>query len=181
MRVKRFVYVAVTVVCLSFAANAEMSPSAIGLRMGGGSLLGAEVNYQTALGANRLEIGASYSSESQSAFGVNYSTHYFGAAAAYQWHWNIDGGFNWYAGPGAAAGFWSYSYSYNYNVSGVNTRVNANENGFYVNVGGQVGIEYNFNVSNVPLIISLDSRPMFGLLNSAGFGWDIALGVRYTF
>jgi hypothetical protein len=176
MFVRRFIVCAtVMVACFSFSANAGMSPNAIGLRLGSGSFWGAEFNYQKALGANRLEIGASYGSVPHRApFGVNYSTHYFGAAGVYQWHWNIDGGFNWYAGPGVATGFWSYSYR---DYLGVN----ASSSGSYVNIGGQVGIEYNFNVSDVPLIISLDSRPMFGLLNSAGFGWDIAFGIRYTF
>jgi hypothetical protein len=28
-------------------------------------------------------------------------------AALYQWVWNIDGGFNWYAGVGGGLGTWS--------------------------------------------------------------------------
>jgi hypothetical protein len=142
--------------------------------------MGGEINYQKAMGAaNRLELGASYSSKSENfaqtpfTASYSYSTHYFGAFGAYHWHFNITDGLNWYVGPGAGFGMWSWSHNaLGYKVS---------DSGFFLNIGGQVGIEYNFNVSNVPLVLSLDTRPMFGLLNSSGFGWDFGLGIRYTF
>jgi hypothetical protein len=72
-------------------------------------------------------------------------------------------GFNWYAGIGASAGYYSY-----YGYSGVP-----------ISILGQVGIEYNFNI---PIRLSLDYRPAFQISNGSSFiGDGIALGIRYRF
>ena len=162
---KKLLCAALMVACVSFSVKAD----AIGLRFGGGSLAGAEVNYQKGMGSNRLELGLSWSSKSEGSGAAKYSTNYIGAFGAYQWHWNISGGFNWYAGPGAEVGFWSWNHN------------NNSDSGMYLNVGGQIGIEYDFNTLGAPLNLSIDARPMFGLIDSAGFGWAAALGIRYTF
>lgn len=145
----------------------EISDNAIGLRIGDSDGFGAEVSYQRALGSNnRLELD----------LGIRNGSDYdgFKIAGIYQWVWNIDGGFNWYAGPGA--GLASYGYDYG---SGKN-RVDENET--FVFIGGDVGIEYNFDI---PLLLSLDFRPEFGLGNNRfgndDLGFDIALGIRYQF
>ena len=70
-------------------------------------------------------------------------------------------------------GFWSWKYkvgNQKYSESGVG-----------VGVGGQLGIEYDFNANGAPILLSLDARPMFDLINDGGFGYGAALGVRYTF
>lgn len=82
-----------------------------------------------------------------------------GLAGVYQWHWNIVDEWNWYAGPGAQVVLW--------------------DGGAGIAVGGQIGIEYNFNTMGVPLLLSIDTRPMIGL--GGGFGADGAVSVRYTF
>jgi hypothetical protein len=64
----------------------------------------------------------------------------------YQWVWNIDGGFNWYAGVG---GIGTFGYDYD----------NRNYNDSICFAAGDIGIEYNFDI---PLLISLDFRPEFG-------------------
>ena len=75
----------------SYAQN--ISPNAIGLRLGDSDGFGAEVSYQRALGDNnRLEADLGWRT------GNNYDG--FKLAGLYQWVWNIDGGFNWYAGVG---------------------------------------------------------------------------------
>jgi hypothetical protein len=55
------------------------------------------------------------------------------------------------------------------------------DNGNFVYVAGNVGIEYNFK--QIPLLIALDYRPEFGgkgyFVNN--YGSDIALGIRYKF
>ncbi len=52
---------------------------------------------------------------------------------------------------------------------------------FNIGLGGQIGIEYNLNTHDIPLMVSLDARPMWDFLGSnAGFGWGAALGIRYT-
>lgn len=89
----------------------------------------------------------------------------------YQWVWNIEGGFNWYAGVGGGLGSWSYDHN------------NFDESGTFLFVAGDIGIEYKFDI---PLMLSLDFRPEFYLNNDDyfrdnNFGPDIALGVRFTF
>ena len=66
------------------------------------------------------------------------------AKQVYQWLWEIDNNFNWYAGAGAGLGSWSTSGS----------------NGSFAFVAGDVGIEYNFK--DAPILLSLDYRPEFG-------------------
>nr|WP_321409966.1 hypothetical protein [uncultured Carboxylicivirga sp.] len=147
----------------SLGAFAQVNNNALGLRFGGGNFFGAEVSYQKGLSnINRLEADLGlYSYSNGSGFNI---------AGIYQWVWNIDGGFNWYAGPGAELGSWSYK-------SSVTNEGNA---GFYLGIGGQVGIEYNFD--EIPLNLSIDTRPMIGLGNSYNsFNFGLALGVRYVF
>ena len=148
-----------TIIIFSFAANAQIEEHAIGVRLGGGNYGGGfEASYQYGLGdVNRLEFDLGLNSQN----GVSYMS----LAGIYQWVWNLDAvsdGFNWYAGPGAQLLLVS----------------NATAVGF----GGQIGVEYNLNgPADVPLTISLDTRPMFNLFSEGSeFGWEIALGIRYT-
>lgn len=82
-------------------------------------------------------------------------------AGIYQWDWNITDALNWYVGPGAQIAFWS--------------------EGVDLGIGGQIGIEYDFNGKGAPILLSIDVRPMMGLLSGNGFGGDGALSIRYTF
>lgn len=84
-----------------------------------------------------------------------------GFAGIYHWHWNITDGLYWYAGPGALITLW--------------------DGGIGLGVGGQIGIEYNFNTLGAPILLSLDTRPMIGLHSGGGIGYDGALSIRYTF
>ena len=86
----------------------------------------------------------------------------------YQWVWNIDGGFNWYAGIGGGVG--SYGYEDN----------NTKYNDTFAFAAGDIGIEYNFDI---PLLISLDFRPEFGGSGyyKNNYGSDVALALRYQF
>jgi len=161
-------------ICLGayLSMNAQVNPHAIGLRFGGNNLgNGVEISYQHGFGdANRLELGLGFANHSI------YSRT--GISAIYQWVWNIESGFNWYAGPGAQ--IWSYSYrGYYYNNNNVLTK---RENSIGLTIGGQIGIEYNFNKKGTPLILSLDTRPMFNFNSyNQGFGYGLALALRYTF
>ena len=165
---KKIILIAIAFIGGSALMNAQdISENAIGLRLGDSDGFGAEVSYQRALGTdNRLELD----------LGIRNGNNYdgFKLAGIYQWVWNIDGGFNWYAGP--AAGLASYSYDYRID----NERFDESET--FVFIGGQIGIEYNFDI---PLMLSLDFRPEFGLGNdrfdNADLDFDIALGVRYQF
>lgn len=79
---------------------------------------------------------------------------------------NIDGGLNWYIGPGGTVGIHEYD-----------------DNPAYLNIslGGQLGLEFDFNTIDAPLLLSLDVRPMWDFLgDNSGLGWGGAMGLRYT-
>ncbi|TAJ14406.1 hypothetical protein DMA11_05170 [Marinilabiliaceae bacterium JC017] len=149
------------VLTFSFGIFAQINPHSIGLRLGGGNAFGTEISYQRGLSdQNRLEVD----------LGIKTHKKYsgFNLAGIYQWIWPIEAGFNWYAGPGAQLGSWSWKSGYN-----------GDDDGFYIGISGQIGIEYNF--TEIPIQISLDTRPGIGLINSHDdFIFDIALGLRYT-
>ena len=141
----------------------EISKNALGLRLGNNDGFGAEISYQRALGDNnRLEADLGWrNSKDVDAFKL---------VGLYQWVWNIDGGFNWYAGAGGGIGSWSSNYQ------------GIKNSGTVLFAAGNIGIEYNFDF---PLQLSLDMRPEL-YFNSDGyrndnFGPDLALGVRYKF
>lgn len=146
----------------SHYAISQVSPNAIGVRLGGGSFgNNAEISYQKGLGEkNRLELDLGlFNSKTMNGLGV---------FAGYHWNWNINQGLNWFAGPGASASL-----------------VSVKNDGSYlgIGVGGQIGIEYNFNEHNVPLLLSIDLRPLWDLVGDGnlGLGYGGALGIRYLF
>ena len=165
---KKIFLIAIAFVGSTMFMNAQdIADNAIGLRIGDSDGFGAEISYQIGLSENnRLELDLGLRSSS------NYNG--FKLAGIYQWVWNIDGGFNWYAGPGAGLG----SYSSKYKDS--DDRYLKNQT--FAFIGGDIGIEYIFDI---PLMLSLDFRPEFALGNNAyidnDLGFDIALGVRYRF
>lgn len=127
----------------------EISDNAIGLRFGGGNGVGGEISYQKALGSsNRLEIDLGLANEFTN----------FKATGLYQWVWNLEDRFNWYAGVGGGL-------------------VSAGSTGIYA--AGVIGIEYNFKA---PILLSIDYRPEVGVAGGLnGLDSDIALSVRYQF
>ena len=145
----------------------EISPNAIGLRLGDSNGFGAEISYQRAIRENnRLEFN----------FGWRDGSNYDGVKlmGLYQWVWDIDGGFNWYAGPGA--GFAAYEVRYRDNG------VIYDDRDAFVILSGTVGIEYSFDF---PLLLSLDVRPEIGFgdgyYGNDDLDFDVGLGVRYQF
>lgn len=155
---------------LTFTAEAQkVAKNAIGIRVGDNDGFGAEASYQRGFGTtNRLELDLGLRNSK------NYDAIKF--VGLYQWIWNIEGGFNWYAGAGAGLGNWRY-----------NGPGNPDPNrGAYFLVAGDIGIEYVFDI---PLQMSLDFRPELYLADDRNdfddkyksFGPDIAFGIRYTF
>lgn len=132
------------------AFSQKISENAIGLRFGGGNGVGGEISYQKKMGEkNRLEVD----------LGLANAFNNFKATATYQWVWNLEDEFNWYAGFGAGL------------VSAAGTGVYAS---------GVIGAEYIFK--EAPVLISLDYRPEVGVAGGlSGLSSDLALGVRYLF
>lgn len=78
---------------------------------------------------------------------------------------------NWYFGGGAHIGFWNGDNT-NWGDTGTNYTL--------IGIDGILGIEYN--ISEVPINISLDWKPSFNLTGYSGFWGDGgALSIRYIF
>lgn len=158
---KKYVFLILVACAFGFEGSAqEMSKNAIGLRLGNNDGFGPEINYQRAISDdNRLEFGFAWH---------NHKHHdAVKLTGIYQWVWNIDGGFNWYAGPGAGLGIVNYDDDHYHGNSD-----------FYAFITGDIGIEYNFDI---PLMISIDARPQFNLGYNDDLGIDVGVGVRYQF
>ncbi len=139
----------------------KISENALGLRLGDNDGFGAEVSYQRALGnANRLEADLGWRN-SRNVDAIKLT-------GLYQWVWNIDGNFNWYAGAGAGLGSWRYNKDGN------------SDNGTFVFAAGDIGIEYYFDI---PLLLSMDFRPEIGGSGyyENSYGSDIAISARFQF
>jgi hypothetical protein len=168
MIMKKLLLSAIVLLGLAFSAHAQDGRrNALGLRLGDNDGFGGEVSYQrTFAKANRLELDLGWRN--------SHDVDAFKLAALYQWVWNIEGGFNWYAGVGGGIG--SYSYDHNGDLPGGH-----DDSGTFLFVAGDLGIEYNFDV---PLQLSLDFRPELYFnddYRDDNFGPDIALGIRYKF
>jgi hypothetical protein len=173
---KRLIVMALIFSSGAVSVNAqEIRENAIGLRLGENDGFGGEVTYQRALKeSNRLEFDLGWRDSGR-----------FDAVKAiglYQWVWNIQDNFNWYAGPGVGIGAWRFDDNgYNYHNGD-----HYSTNGSFAVLTGDIGIEYLFDI---PLQLSLDFRPEFYLGDKRGdfdgnynnFGPDLALGVRFTF
>jgi hypothetical protein len=161
---KKYLILTIVIFCMSYPVYAQVSPYAIGLRLGGnGDINGVEISFQKGFSkVNRLELDLGFG-------GNSYHNRFF-LAGIYHWDWNLTKGLNWYVGPGGGIGYYSYDDSHN-----------NSDNYLNIAIGGQIGLEYNFNTSDVPILLSLDARPMWDFVgDNSGFGWGIALGVRYV-
>ncbi len=167
---KKLVLLAAFTIGAAFFSNMnaqQISDNALGLRIGGGNDFGAEVTYQKAIGGNnnRLEFDLGWGS------GSHKSKDYdiFKLTGLYQWVWNIEGGFNWYVGAGGGIG--------NYDDNDFD---DADDDGIYPFLAGDIGIEYNFDF---PLLLSLDFRPEIEFSNylDKDLNSGIALGIKYQF
>lgn len=158
---KKIILSVIMLMGLTFTTQAQdIAKNALGLRLGDNDGFGGEISYQIGLSQNnRLELDLGFRN--------NNSVDAFKLAGIYQWVWNIDGGFNWYAGVGGGIGSWNDN--------------NFDNNGTFVFGAGDIGIEYGFE--EVPILLSLDFRPEIGAVNYYGnnYSSDIALGVRFKF
>lgn len=150
---KKVLFALVALFAFTTAVNAQ---NFIGVRGAFGSNHGGELSGQFGMGANRLELDLGWAGHDDWA--------YYNLSGIYQWTGTITGDFGWYAGVGANVGFWNHP----------------NDGGeFGLGVLLQGGLEYNFPI---PLQITLDVRPQWDFIGAAsGFGYGLALGLRYRF
>jgi opacity protein-like surface antigen len=153
----------VMLIVLTATLNAQdFSENAIGLRLGDNDGFGGEVSYQRRLAnSNRLELDLGWRNSNK--------INAFKLTGIYQWVWNIDGGFNWYAGVGGGIGSWSDNNS------------DVKDSRTFVFAAGDIGIEYNFD--EAPIQLCLDFRPEYvgNGYYEKNYDSDIALGIRYKF
>ena len=156
-----------TFLLFSLHSFSQVNPHAIGLRGGIDNYgNGTEITYQHGFGeSNRLELDLGWWGNN----GWGNNDHLIALSGIYHWVWNLDGGLNWYAGFGAQIGHYKRFHK----------DEDKNHEYVFIGIGGQIGIEYDFNVHDVPLLLSLDVRPMFGSRNYQNYGGALAL--RYTF
>ena len=160
---KKVLLFALALVSFGLSSQAQnIADNAIGLRLGDSDGFGAEISYQRAIkDNNRLEFGLGWRD------GNDYSA--VRLVGLYQWVWNLDGNFNWYAGAGG--GFASYSID--------DLPPGSDDTDSSLLVAGNVGIEYDFDI---PLLVALDFRPELGFGDfNDDLDFDIALSLRYQF
>lgn len=166
---KKLLFTVLTTCLIGFTANAQYQKNAIGVRLGGGNVSGGEISFQRALGDNnRLELDLG--------IGGNDFVNAFRLVGIYQWVWNIEGGFNWYAGFGAGVGIIDYNDRYYKNDPF------RDDDRLFVSIDGQIGIEYIF--TEAPIQLALDLRPSFFIVNDYYRGrnyGDVAFSIRYQF
>ena len=160
-------FVTLLVMCAIVGATMAQ-PRAIGARVGSN----IEFSYQHTLAGGKMMMDLTAGIPTWT-----WRWSYIDVNAMFDWVFNINGGWNWYVGPGAGLGV-----SYASHYAGENlARVR-------LNVGGQIGVEYHFGI---PLNLSLDWRPMVNVLSFGnGYGdygfwyngfYSVALGIRYRF
>jgi hypothetical protein len=168
---KKTLFALTVLLGLSYSLQAQQFKNAIGLRFGDNDGFGGEVTYQRSLSKNnRLEFD----------LGWRDTKHYDAAklVGIYQWVWEIDNGFKWYAGPGVGVGSWRSQYYNN------GHHIYSDESGIFLLATGDIGIEYNFKF---PLQLSFDVRPEITIssdyndVRDRSFSGDFGLSARYRF
>jgi len=157
----RLIFTSIFVILVNLSI-AQVAPHGLGLRLGGGNGFGTEISYQHGLSDfNRLEFDLGWQS------GNDYNA--WGLTGLYQWVWNIEENFNWYACAGARIGSWNWDRSY----------LGSDDDGLFLAAAGDIGIEYVFPIG---IQLSLDFRPTINLINRGdSYNSNIAFGIRYQF
>ncbi len=146
---------------LTVAKGQTPADQALGIRFGGGDGVSAEISFQTFIGGNnRLEFDLGFENDGYDD-GFKFSL-------LYHWVGAIGSGFYWYVGAGGSLGGWDEDHNHGHDDI---------DDGFFLDADGQLGVEYYFPI---PIQISLDLRPEFGLIND-DFDMNFGLGLRYAF
>ena len=165
---RQTIFLFILVFIFANAAPAQIAQHSAGLRYGTVYGLGTEISYQHGLTSkNRLEFDFGFSSRYEYINGLKQDYNSWALNGLYHWVWKLYDGLNWYAGGGAKIGFWSSSQKYD-------SRYN---NGIFLSVLGDVGIEYSFPGG---IQFGLNARPEAGIYNQ-GIGVNVGFALRYQF
>lgn len=170
-------------VMLAVASVAFAQPRAIGGRFASTT---DEFSYQHSITDGMyVDLTAGYGYAFFSGWG------HYDVNASFDWTFNIKGIWNWFVGPSVGVGFGSgYNYRYysrqgGYDIWGDYHSTDAPYMPFRLNVGGQIGFEWQFGI---PLNLTVDWRPtlnVLGLVNPYYEKWsglyNFGVGVRYRF
>ncbi len=151
------IIIALVAVFAMGTANAQIQD--LGVRGAFGDGFGGELSAMWGMGGNRLETDLGW------AGGKHWS--YVNLNCVYQWTWDLAGDFGWFAGVGANLGLYTSDGAAEYN------------SGLGLGVLAQIGLE--FNPSAIPFQFTLDARPQWDFIGHSGFGYGVALGIRYRF
>jgi hypothetical protein len=168
---KKIIVIAATLLFYSHNSTAQVHKNGVGLRIGErGSLNNPSLSYQFRLNDhNRLQLGLNYR---QRDFQY-YDFRRLSTSLYFQHVWNIHGGLNWYLGAGIK-----------------HELIQHNQNGianYYhtISAGPTIGLEYDFNHKNVPLVLAIDYRPSLihspSTPNTLRYQNHIGLSLHYTF
>ena len=152
------------IVMLAVASVAFAQPRAIGGRLG----FLEEFSYQHSITDGMyVDLTAGFGN-------VWNSWAYADVTASFDWVFNIKGIWNWFVGPAAGVGVGLGRFYREYNYMPLR-----------VNVGGQIGFEWEFDI---PLNLTVDWRPMVNVLgfnNTYYVPWsglfNFGVGLRYRF
>ncbi len=138
-----------------------ISKHAIGLRLSGGfNNNGFGVSYQLRLAeARRLDFGMD-----QAHSGKPTNNDHLVISTSYHFMGNIIRNLNWYGGPTAA----------------ILVANGENNSGVGAGLGLQLGLEYHLRDFDLPILVSLDSRPMRGFVDTHRGFIGLSLSFRYT-
>ena len=153
-------------ITLSCQAQETISNNTIGLRFGNNHGFGLEISYQKKLSLlNRLELDFGWTNDN--------NTDALKISSVYQWYWKIEKELDWFAGCGGGLGSWNTNDNYNNGYG--------RDNGIFVVLNGDIGIEYNFK--EIPIQLAIDARPelIFNNYKKNDFGFNIGLAIRYKF
>lgn len=161
---QKILQLTVVLMAISLNAHSQVNANALGLRIYKGETIGAELSYQgSGTGRDRLEIDLGYENND------NQERYYLVLNPHSVWG-NITKGLNGYGGTALEMGYLPDS----------ETVFRSLTFGF----GAQVGLEYDFNKYDTPILVSLDGRYIFGFAFHDNYdlnlAFNVALSVRYV-
>lgn len=163
--VKKVLGLTIFLIVISVNAYSQVNSNAIGLRIFKGRFQGVELSYQgSGTGFDRVEFDLGYENND------HYKRYYAAVIPNSGWG-NIYKGLNWYAGSALVLGY----------LSSPDDLMES----FTFGLGLQIGLEYDFNKHDIPVLVSFDTRPIYDLsLNDhyeEGIIFNTALSIRYIY